>query len=118
MYELSRLNNEPDIEKIIPFAKERGINSPTTLIFPLHFHAKDGIVHCYPGDDFYPQQPNYIDTEHNLEQFAEKTCEECRKMASNLHRLELKSMQDIEIWLNVKLPDNHLSPQTSHKPKL
>lgn len=118
MYELSRLTNEPDIDKIIPFAKERGINSPTTLIFPLHFHAKDGIIHCYPGDDFYPKKPNYSTTEHDLQQFAEKTCEECRKMATNLHRLELKSLQEVEIWQNVKLPDNHLSPQILQKPKL
>lgn len=70
LYESSRLNNEPDIDKIIPFAKERGMNEPTTLIFPLHFHTKDGIIHCYPGDDFYPEIPNYIATEHDLEKYG------------------------------------------------
>lgn len=50
--------------------------------------------------------------------YAEKTCDECRQMAENLHRIELKSLQNVEIWHNVKLPDNHLSPQTTPKPKL
>lgn len=40
LYESSRLNNEPDIDKIIPFAKDRGMNAPTTLIFPMHYHTK------------------------------------------------------------------------------
>ncbi|XP_031623758.1 nucleoside diphosphate-linked moiety X motif 19-like [Contarinia nasturtii] len=118
MYESSRLNNEPDIDKVIPFAKERGMNAPTTLIFPMHYHTKDGIIHCYPGDDFYPKNPNLEATEHNLEQYADKTCDECRETAKNLHRLELKSLQNFAIWHNVNLPDNHICPQSKTKPKL
>lgn len=117
LYESSRLNNEPDIDIIIPFAKERGINAPTTLIFPVHYHTNDGIIHCYPGDDFYPEKPNYTATEHDLDQYADKSCDECRKMAENFHRIELKSLQNVAVWQNVQLPDNHLSPQTSPKPK-
>lgn len=118
LYESSRLNNEPDIDKIIPFAKERAMNAPTTLIFPMHYQTKDGIIHCYPGDDFYPKIPNYTTTEHNFFEYANKTCDECRKMAKNLHRIELKSLQNFAIWHNVKLPDKHISPQTVTKPKL
>lgn len=117
-YELSRLSNESDIDKTIAFAKERGMNAPSTLIFPMHYHTKDGIIHCYPGDDFYPKNPNYSTTEHDLQQYADKTCDECRQLASNLHRAEIKSLQSAKIWHNVKLPDNHLSPQTTHIPKL
>lgn len=94
------------------------MNAPTSLIFPLHYHTKDGVIHCFPGDDFYPKKPNYTATEHNLEQYADKTCSECREMAANLHRIELKSLQNVEIWHNVKLPDNHISPQSGAKPKL
>lgn len=107
-----------DINKIIPFARDRGMNSPTTLMFPMHYHANDGIVHCYPGDDFYPKNPNFFTTEHDLKKYADKSCDECRQLASNLHRMELNSMPDPKIWHNVNLPDNHLNPQTTHKPKL
>lgn len=112
------MKNEPDINKIVPFAKERGINSPTTLIFPIHYHAKDGLVHCYPGDEFYPNNPNYSTTEHDLDKYADKTCDECREIATHLHRLEIKSMPSSQIWQNVKLPDNHLSAQTTFESKL
>lgn len=93
------------------------MNAPTTLIFPIHYPTKDGIIHCYPGDDFYPKTPNYSATEHDLDQYIDKTCDECRQMAANLHRIDLKSLQNVTIWQNVKLPDNHLSPQASSKPK-
>lgn len=117
-YELSRLSHEPDIEQIIPFAKERGINSTTTLIFPIQYYAFDGVINCYPGDDLYPKNPNYVITEHNVEEYASKTCEECRQLAQNLHRSEIKSLNDVQILQNIKSPDNHLSPQKSHSSKL
>lgn len=117
-YELSRLSHEPDIEQIIPFAKERGINSTTTLIFPIQYDTFDGVVNCYPGDDFYPKNPNYTSTEHDVEEHANKTCEEFRKLAKNLHRSEIKSLQDVQIFHNIKSPDNHLGLQKSHLSKL
>lgn len=94
------------------------MNLPTTLMFPMHYPAKDGIVHCYPGDDFYPKTPNFFNTEHDTDKYVDKTCDECRELASNLHRLELTEMPDAKLWQNVKLPDNHLNPQTMHKSKL
>lgn len=113
LYELSRLSNEPNLDKLLPFAKARGANSPTTLIFPIHFHTSDGLIHCYPGDDFYPKNPNYNKTSHDLEQYADKTCAECRSMAKNLHRAELKSINEVDIWQNIGNFDDHLSPDTT-----
>lgn len=118
LYELSRLSNEPNFEKLIEFAKDRGINSTTTLIFPISYHTSDGIIHCYPGDDFYPKEPNYATTSHDLDQYADKTFEDCRKMAKNLHRAEQKSLQDVEIWYSVESTDKHLSPQKPPTSKL
>lgn len=120
IYELSRLRNEPDIEKLLPFAQHRGINSPTTLFFPVQYQANDGLISCYPGDDLYPSKPNYSTTEYNVYQYKDKSCDECRQSASNLHRAELKSLSDVKIWQNIKLPDNHLSAQAqdTHQPKL
>lgn len=120
IYELSRLRNEQDIDKLLSFAKHRSMNSPTTLLFPVQYQTKDGIVSCYPGDDLYPEQPNYSTTEHDVNQYKDKSCDECRQSASNLHRLEQKSLSDAKIWQNVKLPDNHLSAQTleQHQSKL
>lgn len=120
IYELSRLKKESDIDKLLPFARERGIYSSTTLMFPILYQMSDGLVICYPGDELYPNKPNYTITEHNVNQFEDKTCDECRKKVSNLHRTELKSLSNVLIWQNVELPDNHLNAQTqeSYKAKL
>lgn len=120
IYELSRLRNEPNIDKLLPFARHRGKNSPTTLYFPIQYQANDGLISCYPGDDLYSKNPNYEVTEHNVKQFKDKSCDECRQDASKLHRAEQKSLADFQIWQNVNLPDNHLSAQAqdSLKPKL
>lgn len=120
IYELSRLRNEPDIDKLLPFAQHRGMNSPTTLIFPIQYFTNDGVISCYPGDDLYPTEPNYLTTEHNPDQYIDKSCDECRRNASKLHRAEEKSLSDVQIWQNVKSSDNHLSAQTlkTHQPKL
>lgn len=111
IYELSRLRNEPDINKLLPFARHRGINSPTTLLFPIQYFVKDGVISCYPGDDLYPKEPSYSTTEHNVDQFKDKSCDECRQNASKLHRAEEKSLSDIQILQNIKLSDNHLCAQ-------
>lgn len=120
IYELSRLKNEPDFDKLLPFARNRSMNSPTTLMFPVQYQMSDGLLNCYPGDDLYPNKPSYYTTEHNFEQFKDQTCDEIRQNATNLHRAEQKSLSDFLIWENVRLPDNHLSAQAenSQKPKL
>lgn len=115
LYELSRLCGETDIDKILSFAKQRCLNAPTTLFFPIQYHVADGLISCYPGDDFYPKNPNYATTEHDVEQYADKTCEECRKMSKNLHRLELKSPTDVQIWCTNQLADQHLKPYLPSK---
>lgn len=76
------------------------------------------MIHCYPGDDFYPKNPNYSTTEHDLELYADKTCEECREMAKNLHRAELKSIQNVKIWHTIESSDQHINPQKPHTSKL
>lgn len=120
IYELSRLINEPDIDKLLPFARKRGMNSPTTLFFPIQYQMSDGLLNCYPGDDLYPKElqlSSYSTTEHDVNQYKDKTCEESRVNASNLHRAEQKSLSDVQIWQNIELPDNHLSAQTAESPK-
>lgn len=120
IYELSRLRNEPNIDKLLPFARHRGMNLPTTLFFPIQYQANDGLISIYPGDDFYPKEPNYEVTEHNVKQYKEKSCDECRQNVSKLNRAEQKSLAEVQIWQNVNLSDNHLyaQAQETHKPKL
>lgn len=83
-------------------ARQRDQSKTTQWVFPIHYTVADGLIHCYPGDDFYPDKPDYEKTSHEVEKYSNKTCEECRSLAKNLHRAEVKSMSDIELHINVK----------------
>lgn len=117
-YELSRLNSEKDLDRIIPFAKERSTKSETTLMFPIPYFTNDGVVNCYPGDDFYPKHPDYTKTTHKPDQYANKSCEQFRSMAQKLHRSEMQSARPARILYNIQSSDNHMNPQTIESAKL
>jgi nucleoside diphosphate-linked moiety X motif 19, mitochondrial len=113
-YELSRLNGMKDIDEIVEFAKAR---SPlgTTAICPVQFRCKDGLVHVMPGDDLYPQIENFAKPIHNMEQHIEKTCEEMRAVAKNMHRAEFSSLYEVRFYNNIKQFNGHLSPVTDRE---
>lgn len=118
LYELTRLSIEPDIDKLLPFAKQRTMNASTTLFFPIHYQTTNGLISCFPGDDFYPKKPNFVTTAHNLEEYADKTCEDCREMVNNLHRLEIKSPTDVKIWCTIHPADGHIAIRSKLDSKL
>lgn len=100
-YELSVLSGETDFDKVLETAKLRDRNLKTEFIFPIHYTVADGLIHCYPGDDFYPDKPDFEKTSHDVDKYVTKTCEQCRSLAKNLHRAEVKSLSDIELHKNV-----------------
>lgn len=76
---------------------------------PMQFKASDGFIHVLPGDDLYPEKPNYHESDHDLEQYSDKTIEEMRKMAKNLCRSEQRDMHDVNMVSNVTPADGHIS---------
>lgn len=48
-YELSRLCQINDIDKVVEFAKARN-NEGITLHYPIYYEATDGAVLAYPGE--------------------------------------------------------------------
>lgn len=106
------------MDRIVPFAKERSTNSDTTLMFPIPYFTNDGVVNCYPGDDFYPEHPDYSTTTHKPDQYASKSCEQFRSMAQKLHRSEMQSARPARILYNIQSSDNHINPQTIESAKL
>lgn len=75
------------------------------LLMPMQFKAKDGFLHVLPGDDLYPQNPNFYEADHDIEEYAEKTLEEMRAIAKNLCRGEQRDMHDTNFLSNVKHSD-------------
>lgn len=78
------------------------------LILPIQFKASDGFVHVLPGDDLYPEKPNYYESDHDLEKYSDKTIEEVRQMSKNLCRSEQRDMHNVNLIVNVKPTDGHI----------
>jgi nucleoside diphosphate-linked moiety X motif 19, mitochondrial len=78
------------------------------LLMPMQFKVKDGFLHVLPGDDLYPENPNYHEGDHDIDQYADKTFEEMRGIAKNLCRSEQRDMFDVKIVSNVAPYDGHI----------
>lgn len=106
-FELRRLSTMHKIDELAQFAKNRS-GKDMTLLMPMQFKTKDGFLHVLPGDDLYPANPNYKESDHNIEEYADKSFEEMRNMAKNLCRSEQSDMYDVKILCNIPSPDGHL----------
>lgn len=114
-YELSRLSHIDDIVELQRFACRRQALG-TTLFYPLCYYTSDGAAFVYPGDELYPEQPDFMCDAHDANQFSDLSLVELRARSKRLHRMEhgqrpkegdrfgMVSMQTVE-------PSNgHLSP--------
>ena len=87
-------------------------------MLPIQYKVKDGFLHVLPGDDLYPENPNYNEADHDLEKYADKTCYEMRIIAKNLCRSEQHDMFDVQFFSNIKPLDGHISLQSDPIAKL
>lgn len=106
--EILRLSSIKSIDKLVEIAKSR-VGENMDLILPIQFKASDGFVHVLPGDDLYPEKPNYFESDHDLEKYSDKTLVEIRKLSKNLCRSEQKDMFDVNLVSNIKPKDGHIS---------
>lgn len=87
-------------------------------ILPIQYKVKDGFLHVLPGDDLYHEKPNYNESDHNVEEYAEKTLEEMRAMAKNLCRSEQRDFFDVKLVTNVQPSDGHIGIRSDPISKL
>jgi nucleoside diphosphate-linked moiety X motif protein 19 len=106
--EIRRLNTIKSIDKLVEIAKNRN-GQNMELLMPMQFKVQDGFLHVLPGDDLYPENPNYNDADHDVDEYSEKTMEEMRKIAKNICRSEQRDMFDVELVTNIKPSDGHIS---------
>jgi len=106
--EIRRLSTIKSIDKLVEIAKGR-VGKTMELVMPMQYKTKDGLLHCLPGDDLYPEHPNYHESDHDIDQYADKTMEEMRAMAKNLCRSEQRDMFDVKFFTNVIPRDGHIS---------
>lgn len=96
------------IDELVELAKSRNSQNMDTIM-PLQYKTKSGFLHVLPGDDLYPENPNYHESSHDVEKYSEKTFEEMREMATNFCRSEQGDLYNVKLLSNVPASDGHIS---------
>lgn len=81
---------------VMEFLEERK-GKGLKLNFPVQFHLNDGIIIVFPGDDLYPQSPNYHKIDHNPDAFCELSMEEINAKCKNVFRFQFIDMMNIKL---------------------
>lgn len=110
IYELGRLLNFDSYEDLEKFARERNKKGMEQL-FPTVIMASDGVITTLPGDDLYPEEPDYNGEGEPI--VTPETMEELRRQVKNLHRMEMKPGNDVNIIINISPRYCHVAPNVN-----
>ncbi|XP_035205052.1 nucleoside diphosphate-linked moiety X motif 19-like isoform X1 [Stegodyphus dumicola] len=108
VYELSRLIPLQSYHELKQFAKKREPNGCERWM-PIIATAIDGAVSLLPGDDLFPEEPDYEGVQKPVE--FPHALEDLRSRSKNLHRMEIRGPQ-CTMYCNVSPSCGHLQPLT------
>lgn len=115
--ETRRLSTITSFDQVVDFAMKRN-QASMDLLMPLQFKVKDGLLHVLPGDDLYHENPNYFESDHDINEFEEYTFDEMRSKAKNFCRSEQKDLYDVKLYTNIQPSDGHLPVQSDIIPPI
>ncbi|XP_041059599.1 nucleoside diphosphate-linked moiety X motif 19-like [Carcharodon carcharias] len=108
-YELSRLCQIPCFQDLQQFSQDRALEGCEQW-FPIHLVASDGYAFLYPGDELYPEDPDYTgEKEININ--SSKTLEQLRLEVTRLHRIEWRDRY-FTLYVNIEPQYKHVHPLT------
>lgn len=105
IYEVSRLLSIDSYDDLEKFARERG-KKGMDHYFPVKIFTKNGFVSCLPGDDLYPDEPDYTGEQAQL--VVQESIEELRGLALNHHRMEMEK-HNVKLFVNITPKYGHIS---------
>ncbi|XP_048464141.1 acyl-coenzyme A diphosphatase NUDT19-like [Rhincodon typus] len=109
-YELGRLCRLPHFQDLQQFCHHRALEGCERWL-PIRLLASDGYAILYPGDDLYPEDPDYTGKKE-INITSSKTLEQLRLEVTKLHRVELRDPHDIMLYVNIEPQYKHLHPLT------
>lgn len=104
--EIIRLSAIKDIDTLVKIAKARN-DQDMEIIMAVQLTAADGLIHVLPGDDFYPETPNFH--ENVDDSYTDRTMAEMRAIAKRLNRYEMDGLLEIKLFVNVEPTDGHIA---------
>ncbi|XP_048406060.1 acyl-coenzyme A diphosphatase NUDT19-like [Stegostoma tigrinum] len=106
-YELGRLCQLPHFQDLQQFCHYRALEGCERWL-PIRFLASDGYAILYPGDELYPEDPDYTG-EKEMNFTSSKTLEQLRLEVTRLHRMELRD-QYFTLYVNIEPQYKHIKP--------
>ncbi|XP_072370689.1 acyl-coenzyme A diphosphatase NUDT19-like [Scyliorhinus torazame] len=107
-YELGRLCRLPLLQDLKQFSQDRALEGCERW-FPIRLVASDGLAILFPGDELYPEDPDYTG-EREMNICSSKTLEQLRLEVTSLHRIEWRHQHDIALYVNIEPPYKHVHP--------
>ena len=107
-WEISRILNLMTFDDLKAFAMKREIKGCETWL-PVLKYCTDGLYSVYPGDDLYPDNPDYVGN-NNYELRCDKSVNDEIFRTKNLNRMLQLDLQNYVLQVNVNDPFGHMIP--------
>uniref|UniRef100_A0A8C5S2X7 Acyl-coenzyme A diphosphatase NUDT19 n=1 Tax=Laticauda laticaudata TaxID=8630 RepID=A0A8C5S2X7_LATLA len=108
LYELCRLCHFSSLHDLERFSSERALEGCERWM-SVTLMASDGHMQLLPGDDLYPNDPDFTG-ERKPVLTTNKNIEELMKEARNHHRIVIRSRNNITIHMNIESKYKHINP--------
>ncbi|KAM4638226.1 acyl-coenzyme A diphosphatase NUDT19 [Amazona ochrocephala] len=109
-YELCRLCNFSSLCELHKFSSDRALEGCECWM-PVMLAASDGYIQLLPGDELYPEDPDYTG-EKKIVMSTDKKVEDLMKGGSIFHRIVIKNINNLAVYVNIQAKYKHINPLT------
>uniref|UniRef100_A0A8C3JH10 Acyl-coenzyme A diphosphatase NUDT19 n=1 Tax=Calidris pygmaea TaxID=425635 RepID=A0A8C3JH10_9CHAR len=107
-YELCRLCNFSLLHELHQFSSDRALEGCERWM-PVILTASDGYIQLLPGDELYPEDPDYTG-EKKVIMSTDKKVEDLMKEGSVFHRIVIKNINNLAVYVNIQAKYKHKNP--------
>ncbi|XP_040427244.1 nucleoside diphosphate-linked moiety X motif 19 isoform X2 [Cygnus olor] len=107
-YELCRLCNFSSLHELHKFSSDRALEGCECWM-PIMLTASDGLIQLLPGDELYPEDPDYTG-ETKIVMSTDKKVEDLMKEGSTFHRIVIKNINSLAVYVNIQVKYKHMNP--------
>ncbi|NWS17806.1 NUD19 protein, partial [Pachyramphus minor] len=107
-YEFCRLCNFSSLSELHKFSSGRALEGCEHWM-PVMLTASDGSIQLLPGDELYPEDPDYTGEKKTI-MSTDKKVEELMKEGSIFHRIVIKNIHNYAVYVNIQAKYKHINP--------
>ena len=113
-WELSRMSNFTKFDDLKTFSMNRECRGCETWL-PVLKPCTDGLFALYPGDNLYPEHPDY-EGNQDVDMSGEESVHDSKFCSGNLNRMVQIGLHNYSIHVNIEDPFGHLVPKNAPSP--